>query len=603
MPDRDAGSPTTGGLPALCATCAVRCAAACGLPRPTISALAAATTCPACLSVYPRLDSSIVPAIVDAVRVSPFRDATELSLAINVPRTATFVFLGCALAMFREATGRLFPDASSMVPEEFAGFREQLVADVRGRSITRLGTAVADGGDGVVAGWRCKQAFTYVNTDTAQGGMVVAVDFLHAGTASLQSLLPPSLQTTRSATPIGWSVVADVVLPRLSALLAAGGVIAEMQVRVSHTPLLLMGRYIKLRRDLSQSPWFSPADGKRVGASSLQELVVNPLLPFFFPDGLPDAAAAASASAAVAPTTGSVSSDGAMGGRGRGGGARGGGGAAPPPWKKQRHEATTAAPASAASCAPNDAVEPVSSAVPGVAPHPKNAPPGSLGFLRFVAADNVVGAHLYKFHTAGREDVDVRMLGDGRPFVIEVAAPHRTRFSEEELTSVFPATVNATEEGVEVAAGGFTVVPRDITVRLARMSEGKRKTYRCVVWSSRAIRSGDARLAALNAMTELRLQQRTPIRVVHRRSLLNRERVVHTVRAERINDHWLVLDLETQAGTYVKEFVHGDCGRTVPNLSLLLDSTTDIIQLDVTNVVTEDITTVAVPAAPPVSER
>lgn len=26
----------------------------------------------------------------------------------------------------------------------------------------------------------------------------------------------------------------------------------------------------------------------------------------------------------------------------------------------------------------------------------------------------------YKFHTAGREDVDVRMLGNGRPFILEI---------------------------------------------------------------------------------------------------------------------------------------------------------------------------------------
>lgn len=26
----------------------------------------------------------------------------------------------------------------------------------------------------------------------------------------------------------------------------------------------------------------------------------------------------------------------------------------------------------------------------------------------------------YKFHSAGREDVDVRMLFDGRPFVVEM---------------------------------------------------------------------------------------------------------------------------------------------------------------------------------------
>lgn len=42
------------------------------------------------------------------------------------------------------------------------------------------------------------------------------------------------------------------------------------------------------------------------------------------------------------------------------------------------------------------------------------------------------------------------------------------------------------------------------------------------------------------------------------------------------------LDLETQAGTYVKEFVHGDFGRTKPSLSSILGVDVDIIALDVT---------------------
>ena len=41
------------------------------------------------------------------------------------------------------------------------------------------------------------------------------------------------------------------------------------------------------------------------------------------------------------------------------------------------------------------------------------------------------------------------------------------------------------------------------------------------------------------------------------------------------------LDLVTQAGTYVKEFCHGDFGRTVPNVGSLLGCTTDIMQLNV----------------------
>lgn len=30
-----------------------------------------------------------------------------------------------------------------------------------------------------------------------------------------------------------------------------------------------------------------------------------------------------------------------------------------------------------------------------------------------------------KFHSGGREDIDVRMLGDGRPFVLELVHPHK----------------------------------------------------------------------------------------------------------------------------------------------------------------------------------
>ena len=35
------------------------------------------------------------------------------------------------------------------------------------------------------------------------------------------------------------------------------------------------------------------------------------------------------------------------------------------------------------------------------------------------------------------------------------------------------------------------------------------------------------------------------------------------------------------AGTYIKEFVHGDLERTLPNLGNMLNSECDIIQLDV----------------------
>ncbi len=37
----------------------------------------------------------------------------------------------------------------------------------------------------------------------------------------------------------------------------------------------------------------------------------------------------------------------------------------------------------------------------------------------------------------------------------------------------------------------------------------------------------------------------------------------------------------TAVRSYIKEFVHGDFGRTQPNLGSLLDTTCDILELDV----------------------
>lgn len=41
----------------------------------------------------------------------------------------------------------------------------------------------------------------------------------------------------------------------------------------------------------------------------------------------------------------------------------------------------------------------------------------------------------------GREDVDVRMLGQGRPFVLEISDPHRVTFTEDEVRFLFSLTL------------------------------------------------------------------------------------------------------------------------------------------------------------------
>ena len=89
----------------------------------------------------------------------------------------------------------------------------------------------------------------------------------------------------------------------------------------------------------------------------------------------------------------------------------------------------------------------------------------------------------------------------------------------------------------------------------------------------------------LNSMKEFKIFQQTPIRVLHRRNNDTREKEIYSIESNKINDHFLILDLTTQAGTYIKEFVHGDFGRTNPNLGSILNCNTDILQLDVLDLI------------------
>ena len=48
-----------------------------------------------------------------------------------------------------------------------------------------------------------------------------------------------------------------------------------------------------------------------------------------------------------------------------------------------------------------------------------------------------------------------------------------------------------------------------------------------------------------------------------------------------VSKHSAILEVWASAGTYIKEFVHGDLGRTTPNVGSLLGKEVDILQLDV----------------------
>ncbi|XP_066516957.1 putative tRNA pseudouridine synthase Pus10 [Hoplias malabaricus] len=185
----------------------------------------------------------------------------------------------------------------------------------------------------------------------------------------------------------------------------------------------------------------------------------------------------------------------------------------------------------------------------------------------------------FNFSSSGREDVDVRTLGNGRPFALELLNPHRARFNKAEIRQI-QETINSSSDKIRVR--DLQIVTREAMGRMKEGEEEKTKSYSALIWTKKPIIDSD--LDFIGNIKELKIDQKTPLRVLHRRPLAVRQRVIHSMSASLLDTHHFRLLLHTQAGTYIKEFVHGDFGRTKPNLCALMESEVDILELDVESV-------------------
>ena len=179
-------------------------------------------------------------------------------------------------------------------------------------------------------------------------------------------------------------------------------------------------------------------------------------------------------------------------------------------------------------------------------------------------------------HGAGREDIDARMLGSGRPFVMEMVAPRRRAPD----LALLEEAVNRNAAGrVGISIDGWSTRGAVETLK----SEKAHKKYRISV----EVEGGIARNELEEALDRLKgavVCQRTPTRVVHRRADRIRERRVVDARVAGQEDGRFFLDVVGEAGLYVKELVSGDGGRTQPSLAGLLGRPARVIQLDVLEV-------------------
>lgn len=184
------------------------------------------------------------------------------------------------------------------------------------------------------------------------------------------------------------------------------------------------------------------------------------------------------------------------------------------------------------------------------------------------------------FHGAGREDIDARMLGLGRPFVIEIKKPRKRLIDLKSLQK----TINEKAIG-KVEVSNLRFANKD-TVRKLKRSEAAQKLYRAVVELDKPV--SKKQLAVLEkTLNGAVIRQQTPRRVIHRRADLVREKHIYEAKVKKLKPNRIEVRIRCQGGLYIKELISGDEGRTVPNVADILNTRAVPVELDVLDVLVE----------------
>ena len=189
--------------------------------------------------------------------------------------------------------------------------------------------------------------------------------------------------------------------------------------------------------------------------------------------------------------------------------------------------------------------------------------------MQFAAAEDTV------FHGAGREDIDARMLGTGRPFIVEAVRPHIRTIDISRLQ----------EEICRQAAGKVEVIglAKADSSMVERLKEATfEKTYSA--WVRLGAEVSEEKLKSVLKELEGSIDQRTPTRVSHRRADKLRVRRVHSADLIEMTGNMARINIRGDSGLYIKELISGDGGRTSPNLAEALKIDAIVEELDVIDV-------------------
>ncbi|UCD00865.1 MAG: tRNA pseudouridine(54/55) synthase Pus10 [Promethearchaeota archaeon] len=189
-----------------------------------------------------------------------------------------------------------------------------------------------------------------------------------------------------------------------------------------------------------------------------------------------------------------------------------------------------------------------------------------------------------KFHGAGREDIDVRMLGQGRPFILELRNP---KIRNLDLTKIERKVNKINRKRIKIQNLRYS--NKKEVIKLKTEAKNTKKVYKAIVKTENKISKEffKQKLIELKKVFENQeIHQQTPYRVSHRRADKIREKRIYKIDGKLIKPNLLEFKIETQGGTYIKELINGDEGRTYPSFSELFEMPLLCKELDVLEIST-----------------
>lgn len=205
--------------------------------------------------------------------------------------------------------------------------------------------------------------------------------------------------------------------------------------------------------------------------------------------------------------------------------------------------------------------------------------------VKYSSVEAIIGKYARKIyhakdaelHASGREDIDVLNTA-GRPFVLELKKPNNGKIKLEILKN----EVNNSNEGVEISDLKYV---SNSEVALVSDSHFD-KMYEAEIKIKEQLSKID--IVKILQLRGVVLHQQTPQRVKHRRCDIIRKRKILDIFI--LNKNPLKLHILAEAGTYIKEFITGDEGRTKPSITSVLRKEAKCVKLTVIEIHDEFLT-------------